>query len=219
MAGFASCLAVSNRILREDTILWPWWVFSFLPLPPRSANDLVRLYRHVLNLFDSPLGMTTPLGPKGSAMVGLALFLIGCVTLGRKRPGGLFLLLSPLLFAMAASGLGRYPFHGRVVLFLTPTLVLFIAQGLATIGRRAGKATLVALVVFLALYPTVECLEHLEHHRQRVFDPHADLRRDLFTTAEFLGLPPDQAPVEPMNMPRAGGLLLKTPGSSPAGRP
>src|SRR5262249_33971013 len=71
--------------------------------------------------------------------------------------------------------------------------------GLAAIGHRVGKSALVLLVAFLVAGPTAECLDHQVRNRFRGFDPHADLRRDLFTTPEFLGepTPPSPAPARP----------------------
>src|SRR5262249_43490043 len=111
--SFAICYKVSHRLLGKDPFIWIWWNFAFLPIPPRSFADFQQVCLQLLNLLYSPSCVVTPLGVLPSAFIALALFLLGCVTLARKWPGGLYLVLSPLVFTIIASALRQYPFHGR----------------------------------------------------------------------------------------------------------
>ncbi len=134
-ASFAACFRVSHAILTRGQFIWIWWDFAFLPLPPRSAADLERVFWHLVNVFNSPSDVLTPLGVVTSGLVALGLFVGGALALGMTWPGGLYLLLSPIVLALAASALRQYPFHGRLLLFLVPMVHLLVAQGAVTLAR------------------------------------------------------------------------------------
>ena len=121
--SFAACYVVSHRILSKDQFIWNWWDFAFLPIPPRSFADLERDFWQVINIFNSPAWVVTPLGVLASAFLAMGLYLIGSLSLGLRWRGGLYLLVAPLLFTLAASALRQYPFHGRLLLFLVPTSI------------------------------------------------------------------------------------------------
>jgi hypothetical protein len=187
--SFTASFFVSQAIIRPDTILWKWWAFSFLPLPPRSVTDLTRLGRHILNMFINPVALETPLGPMATSGLGLMLAVVGGWAIGRRNLGSLYLLLAPLLAAMAAAGAGKYPFHGRVIVFLVPVVLLLVAEGAAVFGRITGRRALIGLMIFLLVYPVLGVNDQIGRSRPRPFDPHADLRADIFTTSQFCGEP------------------------------
>jgi len=210
-ASFAACFTVSHAILTKGQFIWIWWDFAFLPLPPRSAADLERVFWQIVNVFDSPAGVLTPIGVQPSALLALGLFLTGALVLGRRWPGGLYLVVSPLLFALAASALRQYPFHGRLLLFLVPMVHLLVAQGAVSLARGASLlvrglagrspdwawirivfagicALLVVLPAFLFYQPAAEIgwRYAIARRRYRVFDSHGDLRPDLLDYREKL---------------------------------
>jgi hypothetical protein len=210
-ASFAVCFWVSHRILTKDQFIWIWWDFAFLPLPPRSAAQCEQVFWQLINVFNSPSDVLTPLGVLPSAFVALGLFLVGALALGTWRPGGLYLLLSPGGFALAASALRQYPFHGRLLLFLVPMVHLLVAQGAASLawavallvrglgggfpGRgwkmsavTAPSALLVILSAFLLYQPTADIVWRyaITKHRYRPFDSHGDLHNDLLDYRETL---------------------------------
>ena len=112
-ASFAACYFVSHRILSKEQFIWKWWDFAFLPIPPRSLADFTRDFWQVLNIFNSPSWVLTPLGVLASAFLAAGLFLIGCLSLGFRWRGGLYLLVVPLVFTLAASALCvNIPFTG-----------------------------------------------------------------------------------------------------------
>jgi hypothetical protein len=209
-ASFLACFAVSRAILTKKQFIWIWWDFAFLPLPPRSVADLERVFWHIVNVFNSPADVVTPLGVLPSAFLALGFFVAGALVLGRNWPGGLYLVISPLVFALIASALRQYPFHGRLLLFLVPTVHLLVAQGAATVAQggaslvrrlaaclpdwlsirivRAGiSALFVVSPVFLLFQPAADVLSHYTFIRRvRTFDSHGDLRNDLLDYRESL---------------------------------
>ena len=84
-ASFVVCYRVSHGILAKDRFIWDWWYFAFLPIPPRTLEDLVRVSWQVLNLLNSPSGVLTPLGVIPSAFLALGLFVLGACSLGQAR--------------------------------------------------------------------------------------------------------------------------------------
>ena len=185
-ASFFACYRVSHGILTKDRFIWDWWYFAFLPIPPRSLEDLVRLSWQVLNLFNSPSGVLTPLGVIPSAFLALGLFVLGALSLGRRSLGRLYLLVAPLPFAMVASALHQYPFHGRLLIFLVPTVHVLVAQGAALLSRRGGARLAFALAVFLLCQPAFDVVWHrtIMARLHGEYDSHGDLAPDLLDHLE-----------------------------------
>jgi hypothetical protein len=187
-ASFAVCYWISHRILSKERFIWVWWDFAFLRLPPRSVAELTGDLWQLLNVFNAPAWVLTPLGVIASAFLALGFFAVGAASLGHRWKGGLFLLLSPLFFAIVASALGRYPFHGRLLIFLVPTIHLLVAEGAAALGRLGGARLTVLLGAFLLAQPAFEVVWHrlivARDHTQ--YDSHGDLNRDLLDYLEAL---------------------------------
>jgi hypothetical protein len=197
--SFGVCFVVSDRLLdRSDTFMMTWWNFAFLPIPPRSGEEAGRLFWHLVNAFVHPAGVITPLGYRASGLIGLALFVVGGISMGRRWPGGLWLITAPAVFTLAASAVHKYPFHGRLILFLIPTVHLLVAEGVAAVGRKAGLVVTVGLALFLVATPVCDAVWQLAIvARARPFDSHGDLWNDLLDQIDFQkerALRRDQAP-------------------------
>jgi hypothetical protein len=186
-ASFAACYVVSHGMLDKGRFIWDWWDFAFLRLPPHSMAELKLEFWQLLNVFDSPADVKTPLGPVVTAMLALALAIAGAASMLRRWPGGLYLLAAPVAGALAASVLRQYPFHGRLLIFLVPSVHMLVSQGAVSISRAGGPRLVGALGVFLLLQPAYDAFSHqfvqpLNHEH---FDSHGDLRPDLL---DYLGI-------------------------------
>ena len=178
VASVAACQAVARVQLVERGPMDAFWGFALWPLPPKSASDLLiwPLLRG-LYLFVNPLEFPTPLGPNPTALLAAALFVVGCGSLARRDLRALGLLVLPGVFALVASGLHAYPFHGRMVLFFAPALLLLIAEGCGRVRLRLGRVAFGAVVLVLLAGPGLVAVYHLAEPRQRIgFNPHGDLR-------------------------------------------
>ena len=189
-ASFAACYAASLRLLAPGPFMWTWWGFAFLPIPPASMAQAEQLFWSLANVFTDPVGLTTPFGMLPTALLGLGLFALGALAMARRRADALGMLVAPLLIAVLASGLHKYPFHGRLLYFLVPGLIVVIAEGLGAIGRRVGRWATYALLGLLLLCPGADALDHWVHARTRPFDTHGDLRNDLLDELEARGVWP-----------------------------
>ncbi len=96
--------------------------------------------------------------PPGS-LATLALFTLGAVHVGRRRPRLLLLLLAPLAFNFAAAALKAYPFGGsaRTSLFFAPAICLLAGVGLwralLLVPQPHGNNLFVIIGCGLALLP------------------------------------------------------------------
>ncbi len=134
-----------------------FWKGAFMPLPPKSLADLKWFF---ITFFDMLRD------PGGFELAGLAaLFLVvGIIALWRRSRWTLWLLLAPLAVGLLASGLHKYPFAVRFLLFAVPALLLLIAEGLQFLRQSlsaesawVGKAA----AVLLLLHPASQALDHL----------------------------------------------------------
>ena len=179
-ASFAAVYAVALNQLGHQRSLWVFWNFAFPPMPPSSLWEATWLIRRLLYLFVNPLNFRTPLGSSLSILAALAFFLTGCVSLCRRDRTAFWMLTLPGLFALLASCLHMYPFHGRLVLFLLPSLFLLITEGAGWVRETIGRGVLwAALLATLFLYPSLDSLYHLDEPRDYVGPcPRGDRRPD-----------------------------------------
>jgi hypothetical protein len=134
-----------------------------MPLLPRSLRDLSWLPTRLLALFRSPAGLGLP-------GLGVFAFLVGAWALLAKDRRRLALFLSPLLFALIASALHKYPFAGRLLLFLVPSVLLLVAEGALRVReatRRSAPFVGVAMIGLLLLHPVAEAGYRLLRPRSR----------------------------------------------------
>jgi hypothetical protein len=184
--SFAVCYRISIELISDGWVLERWWSFAFLPFPPRSLAQLQQIFLQSINLLNSPSGVLTPLGVLPSLFISLGLFLLGAWSLGRRWKGGLILLVSPILVALLASMLHRYPFHGRLLLFLVPSVHLLVAEGAASLARRGGARLTFALGALLLAQPVLDvCWYRLIQKRHHSgYDSHGDLHPDVLDYLE-----------------------------------
>lgn len=185
VASFGGCYLLSRSILSRRDFIWVWWNFAFLPIPPRSLDQVSMLGQTFANVFIHPVGLLSPLTLPYTAAIATLLWLFGFFSLGRRWPGGLFILIGPLLFALAASGLHLYPFHGRLLIYLVPSFLLPMCEGMTAIGGRFGRpCTLLLAGLFLYGQATELVWEKAIVPRARTFDSHGDLKNDLLDYLE-----------------------------------
>jgi len=127
-----------------------FWASSFLDLASPGAA-LVWIVRCLIEI-----------GNYGTREMGLPLLvlaLIGAVSLWRRSPSCVVLLIGPFTLALIASALHRYPLGGRLVFFLVPCMWLLAARGIGTLVRylpahrmRLAWALPVVLLIPAALW-------------------------------------------------------------------
>jgi hypothetical protein len=145
-------------------------------MPPTSLWDACWWPRRVLYFSVNPLGFHTSFGWAWLTVPAMACFLMGLVSTARRDPRAFGILALPLIFTALASSAHIYPFHGRLVLFLVPSFLLFIGDGAVALSERVGRRLAWAVVLGpILLVPTLRDLYHVETARQRnYFDRHGD---------------------------------------------
>jgi uncharacterized membrane protein len=149
------------------------WNKSFIPFPISSfLPDFEWYIRKFFEIFQNPVGFTL------TGIAALA-FLIGCISMYAKNRRWFFLLLLPLVITLLASGFHMYPFSDRLLLFLVPSLLLFITEGLVFIREKTkSTAPIIGIVLLglLILHPAISASYHVITQRPYSVKPIEDVK-------------------------------------------
>lgn len=121
-----------------------YWVNEFLLLP---SLDLLGISRFITVLF-ARLGHLLYIPSTAAAIV----LIVGTFSLYKEKRRRLGLLCMIMGLAIFASQLGRYPFAGRLILFLTPVLIILASASLEALTRRGNKIALLAILAVAAVF-------------------------------------------------------------------
>ena len=139
------------------------WSPTFMPMPPLSAHDLMW---YPMKFFE------VLLYPGGFSLFGLAAlcFVIGFMSKFFENRHPFYILTLPVLIALVASGLHKYPFGGRLILFLVPIIMIFIGEGVDQVihnTKHTGRIVGVSLCVLLFCQPVFKAASHLRSPIER----------------------------------------------------
>jgi len=123
----------------EDSLRAMHYESYFLIPPERAWPTMIRWVGETsMTLFSNPVGIILP-------GLGLLTFVLGVFVMARTQRAVLSMLLLPLLGVVLASMAQHYPFYGRFLQFLVPSLAICCAVGLSgllqllwTARRRAA---------------------------------------------------------------------------------
>jgi hypothetical protein len=164
-------LVIGLHIMSATTrqFMHDFWAGGFVPWPLRLQADLHWFWDRWISLFDD----ATLLRYRRPAVF-VVVAAVGIVELWRQRRPVALLLLGPFLVCLAAAVAHQYPFRGRLVVWLLPSLLLVVAAGVEWLRCKAsffhpvvGGALMMALLVppVLALVAAPPPYE-IEHHRE-----------------------------------------------------
>jgi hypothetical protein len=137
-ASFAACYWFVLRKLGLNPYLLDYWSGKFLPLPPTRPGDFAWVVHHILEFFERPGGFAA--AGFGAGGLAAACCFVGALALAKADWRLLVALATPLGLALLASGLQKYPFAGRLLLFAVPAALLLVAYGAALIAGRVGSS-------------------------------------------------------------------------------
>lgn len=128
-----------------------FWQSAFMPFPPSRFKDLAWYPYVFLRTFKFPIGLSV-------YTLGLAVlsFISGFFLMLRTKKKLLAILILPVFLTLVASAVHRYPFEGRLILFLTPMFVIIIAEGLDFLRKGIARyhfPSSILVVVFFLAYP------------------------------------------------------------------
>jgi uncharacterized membrane protein len=128
-----------------------YWAEAFMPLPPRSIDDALWLWRALRRFFQGEFHYPFP-------KLSLLLMVLGGLSLARRHLWSALVLLAPVGVSLLASAAHQYPFGGRVSLFLLPGILLLVVEGVDQVRHAAAArwqplgATVVLLATTTAAY-------------------------------------------------------------------
>ncbi len=152
LISFGTSYAFSLQHLTAEPYMQKYWHAAFVPLPPWSDPAwFVGTYLSLLSVtFGSTNGML--------ALSCLLLLVVGAVSLWVRSRGAGLLAISPLLMALAASVLQKYPLADRLMLFLVPLVLLLLAEGFGRIYFSTARwngyvaAAIAAAILYVVLW-------------------------------------------------------------------
>jgi hypothetical protein len=146
-------------------LIYYWrWDGAFMPMSPRLAADW--LPKAFVRMFHDPVGLVGRL----AITVGIAVFVVGCLSLMFRRWQLAVILLVPFPIVLLASRLEKYPFSERLLLFLLPATLLLIGEGIdrirslsLKISFHAALSNCLILGIVLFYRPTILAAQTLWH--------------------------------------------------------
>ena len=143
-----------SRFYTSSAYLTDYWENqnSFAPLVPHSAEQLVWYPKTLRTAFEFPVAVAPGGNPHFSWILWLAaaMFVVGCAILLFRQSRLFRLIFGALVLTLFASGLHRYPFGDRLILFALPLFILPLVM--AIVSTPTIPARLVLTIVFF-IYP------------------------------------------------------------------
>jgi hypothetical protein len=185
LASLLVCYTLSKRLLSPYTTMYIFWNFAVLPINVSRPSELFKAAGILLEIFVNPLNLLAPAFPAAAVILPAALMVAGTASLASRARTVWAILILPIVLAIAASAMKRYPLHGRLILELVPAFFLFVAEGtewLRTWDKSRIKPFYTAIVVLLLAHPCLATLEQVTFARLREFNSHGDLHKNRFMT-------------------------------------
>lgn len=154
-ANYLLSLAQLSRV----SVLLDTWHKSFAPFPPASLQDLYWYPFVLVRMFIFPVGFS-----HYELLLGIISCIVGIFCLYRSERRTLIVFIISIVVTLCASAIRLYPFEGRLLLFLTPVIILLIAQGIAYIQLKASAWSMmvgITLVLILLIHPVVRAGYHI----------------------------------------------------------
>ncbi len=184
-ASFAAVYHLSLGHMVGNDKLKATWEGALFKGSLFSGDALAWLWQVVSESFRNPLGLAWPLA-------GAVLFVVGVLSLVRNNSARAALLALPIFFALVAGWLGKYPFRGRVLLFLVPCYLVPIAAGVEAIAAKIGnkrshRAVWAILAIALLAYPLQVAARNFIQGREWVENrPAMEFFRDHYEPGDFV---------------------------------
>ncbi|MHC4212763.1 MAG: glycosyltransferase family 39 protein [Planctomycetota bacterium] len=179
--SFTACYMYIHHNYEHYGRIVRYWKDAFMPFPPSNLADICWFPNTLESVFRNPGGFKT------NILFVVICFFVGSISmLFKSKKKKVCILLFPLFFALGASGMHAYPFADRLLLFLTPSIFLMVAEGAEQMRGRVWVSApslgicVMLLVVFFPVFSAVKSisvpsapldvklsfLEYLKNHRR-----------------------------------------------------
>ncbi len=153
------------RPLTHHPELLKYWRKGFLPLLPHSIFEVSWIYQAIVEFFEDTSGLNR------AAMLGLASATTGVIQLARRRNWFVLLILAgPFVFVLLGSAMQKYPFNGRLILFLVSPALILVGYGLQLFfqdTRREIRLAGMVAATLLLVDPSIAAFRSLNTPLQK----------------------------------------------------
>ena len=174
---------VSLGAMDSSAPLKGMWKGAMLASSLVSFETFSWLGRILNAAFQDPLSFAWP-------VIGWALFSLGVFSFWQNDRGRTILFLLPVVITLVAAMAGKYPFQGRMLLFLVPSGYIFISSGFGFLVDRSGRwkrFAVGALLVVILISPVSEALAKFSQGRSRADNRQAlQFLQDHFEAGDFI---------------------------------
>lgn len=117
------------------------WQYYFLPFPSFS-NESITVYKNLFNEFIRFFSLGT--------LAALSLFIGGYIFYRNQRKY-FFIITSPILVTLILSVLHKYPLFERFILFLFPSFIFLISEGVEWVRQKVSGISPIIGIIFICL--------------------------------------------------------------------
>ena len=181
VASFAVEYFLCLRAVSAEPELIQYWSGSFAPFPPRSVADLRWYGAKAIYLFEPVVGLR-------ARHLALGVFLIGFGLIGKRKPLVGACLGLTVATVVAASAVGKYPFNGRLILFLMPILILPLATSIERLLLRSPWPRIALGLILLGgliFQPAQLAATRIGNDFRAMENPNPDLAIDKTLFADY----------------------------------
>lgn len=154
MGTFLALYFFLLRYQTQDSYLITFWdnLLSFMPMPP--WRDITWFPKALLGMFFVVAGLSS------SLFLVLPIYLLGLWGFWQEKNWQWVLALTiPIGLNVIVSGFQKYPFHGRLILYLLPLLFVVLGKGIdvlmGLIRNRVAANVVFAVLIALLLKPAI----------------------------------------------------------------
>nr|CAI78521.1 hypothetical protein [uncultured bacterium] len=150
------------RFMVQSEYILDSWSGSFLSASSNVWEGLHWGLSRFLAMFEHPLGLHY-------TKLAALFFVIGCVAVFRRNRRQFGALMCPILLVVFAACFKKYPFKGRMLLFMTPLIYIFFCEGISVVCeqfKRYRSLAYILIVGLLIFHPVKQAFAHLVYFRE-----------------------------------------------------
>jgi len=154
--NFGITYLISLRHLVSSNSLISYWSNGFAPFPPwKDPGWFIESFKDLLN---DPMGL-----PENIIII--FLLFIGIFSLAQKKQPFLSIFIFTFILILSASSVQKYPFQGRLILFLVPLLLIVLSEAiewvyssLQPLNRLISLFITFGIIIYIFIFPIKETM-------------------------------------------------------------